>query len=128
MHVIPFRRIFIKNKDMKRGLFERIWKTELPGILRRSIEGLKRLRERGEYLEPEDCSFAKQEFLRQANPLPRFIAEACASNSTPFEKIRQHARLSVLALSFDDAGKTIAMRKPRLWNGKCRQPDHSGHG
>ncbi len=106
-HVIPFRRIFIKNQDMKRGLFEQIWKSELPGILRRSIEGLQRLRERGEYLEPEDCLFAKQEFLRQANPLPRFIAEACVSNSTPFEKIRQQARLVVLRLHFDNAEQLL---------------------
>ena len=36
-HAIPFRRMFIEGKDLKLGLFDQIWETELPGILNRSI-------------------------------------------------------------------------------------------
>jgi phage/plasmid-associated DNA primase len=111
VHVIPFRRIFIDGKDMKRGLFKRIWETEMPGILNRSIEGLQRLRARGNYLEPEDCLLAKQEFLRKANPLPRFIAEACASTSTPLEQLRHQARLEVLRGVFEEPEKVEHISK-----------------
>ena len=91
-HCIPFRHKFLPGVDMRRGLFEEIWKTELPGVLNRFIEGLQRLRQRGDYLEPKDCLIAKQEFLRQANPLPRFLAsDACA---TTLEALRQRVASS----------------------------------
>jgi len=104
-HAIPFRRKFIEGKDLKIGLFEKIWATELPGILNRAIEGLQRLRKRhGHYLEPKDCVLAKQEFLRQANPLPRFIAEACATSQTSLEELRSRARASALREFMEEPG------------------------
>ncbi len=110
-HAIPFRRKFIEGKDLKLGLFEKIWATELPGILNRAIEGLQRLRKRhGHYLEPKDCVLAKQEFLRQANPLPRFIAEACATSQTSLEELRLRARASALREFMEEPGpETVSL-------------------
>lgn len=107
VHVIPFRHSFVETMpdgtpgDMDRELFKRIWKSELPGILNRAIEGLQRLRERGRYQEPEDCLRAKEEFLQKANPLPRFISEACITYKTDLDTIRQQARREALLLHFE---------------------------
>gem|GEM_PF-3544205 len=104
-HIISFRHSFEELRadgspgDMDRGLFKRIWNAELPGILNRSIEGLRRLRERGRYQEPEDCLRAKEEFLKKANPFPRFIAEAC----TTLEQLRRQVRVSELSKHFENA-------------------------
>ena len=80
--IIPFNRIFTPAED-DRGLFPRIWRNELPGILNRAIEGLQRLRQRGDFLEPADCIKAKGEWLAHANPLTAFLSERCndAANS-----------------------------------------------
>jgi putative DNA primase/helicase len=74
--IIPFDRVFSPHED-DRALFPRIWRSELPGILNRAIEGLRRLRHRGVFLEPNDCVRARYEWLAQANPLVAFIAERC---------------------------------------------------
>ena len=74
--VIPFDRKFETHED-DRGLFPRIWETELPGILNRAIEGLQRLRQRGDFQEPTDCEKAKADWLAHANPLSAFLAERC---------------------------------------------------
>ena len=75
--IIPFNRIFTPAED-DRGLFPRIWRNELPGILNRAIEGLQRLRQRGDFLEPADCIKAMGEWLAHANPLSAFLSERCA--------------------------------------------------
>lgn len=90
VHVIPFRHRFIKGKDMKPGLFKEIWQSELPGVLNRAIEGLQRLRKRDGYLEPKDCITAREEFTRQANPLPRFLASG--SCATSLEAVRERIK------------------------------------
>lgn len=72
-YVVPFRHEFMEGVDRDAALFERIIKAELAGILNRAIEGLQRLMVRQHFLEPQDCRVAKQEFLRESNPLPRFI-------------------------------------------------------
>lgn len=79
--VIPFERQF-DGKDKDAGLFEKIWANELPGILNRALEGLKRLRERGGFDPPIDCKNALAEFLAHANPLMGFIDENCIADPT----------------------------------------------
>jgi P4 family phage/plasmid primase-like protien len=74
--IIPFDRIFSKD-DRDDTLFPAIWRHELPGILNRAIEGLQRLRRRGDFDEPADCIKAREDWLAQANPLAAFIAERC---------------------------------------------------
>lgn len=75
--VIPFDRTFTeRRKDA--DLFERIWKTEMSGVLNRAIEGLQRLIERGmRFRYPAAVNAAKAAWLIQANPLPAFIDECC---------------------------------------------------
>ncbi|MDA1109095.1 MAG: bifunctional DNA primase/polymerase [Nitrospinae bacterium] len=79
-HVIPFDRIFRNGVDKDPTLFSRIKKDEMSGILNRSLEGLKRVRERGEFLEPSPCLREKYIFLAHANPLENFIQTECWQN------------------------------------------------
>lgn len=72
--IIPFTRQFTPEEDDK-GLFPKIWETEMSGILNRAIAGLQRLLERGDFLEPEDCVQAGEEFFAHAHPLYAFIKE-----------------------------------------------------
>jgi putative DNA primase/helicase len=75
--VIPFERRFT-DADKDPELFERIWTNELPGVLNRSLEGLKRLIDRGmKFDEPGALTAAKKERITQANPLQAFIEEKC---------------------------------------------------
>jgi putative DNA primase/helicase len=75
--VMPFDKQF-KGKAKDTTLFDRIWATELPGVLNRALEGLARLRQRGTgFLLPKDVRKANKKFLIEANPLPAFIDECC---------------------------------------------------
>ncbi|QDM26271.1 hypothetical protein FNL56_09355 [Tardiphaga sp. vice304] len=75
--VIPFDRTFTERKK-DADLFERIWQTEMSGVLNRALEGLRRLLERGmRFRYPEAVNAAKAAWLIQANPLPAFIEECC---------------------------------------------------
>lgn len=77
--IIPFDRIFTAaDKDDR--LFPAIWANELPGVLNRAIEGLRRLRQRGGFAEPADCRKAMNDWLAHANPLAGFIEEMCCPN------------------------------------------------
>lgn len=57
--------------------FPTIWANEMPGILLKSLEGFKRLRSRGSFLEPESAQDAFGEFLQRANPTARFVLKIC---------------------------------------------------
>jgi len=75
--VIPFDRVFT-SKEQDTKLFPTIWKDELPGVLNRALNGLKRLYAReGQFNPPEDCLAAKHEFFVHANPLFCFLSEQC---------------------------------------------------
>lgn len=51
--------------------------TELPGILQWSIEGWKRLRERGSFHQPRTGAELLEELAHLSNPLQAFIEERC---------------------------------------------------
>ena len=72
--VIPFDRQFGPGEADKE-LFPKIWQSELPGVLNRALEGLARLRQRGDFKPPADCVRAAQEFMAHANPLLGFIED-----------------------------------------------------
>jgi putative DNA primase/helicase len=72
--VIPFDRIFSKSEADKE-IFPKIWASELPGILNRALEGLARLRQRGDFMPPLDCVRAAHEFMANANPLDAFLED-----------------------------------------------------
>lgn len=72
--VIPFYRQF-SSGEADSELFPKIWQSELPGVLNRALEGLARLRKRGNFKPPADCVRAAQEFMAHANPLLGFIED-----------------------------------------------------
>ena len=75
--VIPFDRTFTPDED-DITRFDRIWGSELPGVLNRAIAGLKRIIAHGDrFRYPESVKRATEEFIRHANPLPAFIADRC---------------------------------------------------
>jgi P4 family phage/plasmid primase-like protien len=76
-YIIPFDRIFKSGVDKDPTLLGQITKNELSGVLNRALEGLKRLRKRGVFLEPEPCLREKTIFLAHANPLENFIQTEC---------------------------------------------------
>ena len=78
--VIPFDRTFTKAEE-DLTLFERIQANEMPGILNHALRGLARVINRGHRFKyPADVERAWGKFLREANPLPDFIAEQCTAD------------------------------------------------
>jgi putative DNA primase/helicase len=74
--VLPFERTFRDDADPT--LFPTIWKTEMAGVLNRSIDGLQRLLQRGHFKMPIAVTRAKAEWLKEANPLAAFVDENCS--------------------------------------------------
>jgi putative DNA primase/helicase len=74
--VLPFDRTFRKDADPTR--FPTIWKTEMAGVLNRSIDGLQRLLKRGHFDMPIAVTRAKAEWLKEANPLAAFVDKTAA--------------------------------------------------
>jgi putative DNA primase/helicase len=88
--VIPFDKKFGPG-EADRELFSKIWACEMPGILNRALEGLQRLRQRGDFWLPVDCRKAADEFMAHANPLVGFIDDRCEPEPNallPLEQFR----------------------------------------
>lgn len=51
--------------------------AELPGILRWSVEGLKRLRARGRFVQPESALGLLHDFRDSASPIKAFLNDVC---------------------------------------------------
>jgi putative DNA primase/helicase len=79
--VLPFDRIFTRD-EKDPDLFERIWASELPGILNQALAGYKRLLDRGtKFKLPNAVKQATTAWLQQANPLPAFIQAHCIAKT-----------------------------------------------
>jgi putative DNA primase/helicase len=66
-YILPFKRVFAPEEyDLNRELY--VVNNELPGVLNLALEGYNRLRARGQFAEPPECTEAKDEWLRAANP------------------------------------------------------------
>ena len=107
--VIPFQRTFT-DEDKDPQLFDRIWASELPGILNHALKGLQRLVRRGfRFALPTDVKATTQRFIRDANPLPAFIESCCEKGSD------QYCRLKDFYDSFcawaDENGITLKQQK-----------------
>jgi putative DNA primase/helicase len=77
LQVIPFDRTFTGD-DKDATLFDRIWASELPGVLNRALRGYQRLLERNSSFKiPDAVQKATAAWLGQANPVPAFIEERC---------------------------------------------------
>jgi len=72
--VIPFNRGFHDDGAIT-DLPEQIIKTELAGVLNRALQGLQRLRERGDFKEPHSCVLAKEVWLSESNTVALFLKE-----------------------------------------------------
>lgn len=84
--IIPFRQGF-RNDEIVPHLAEKIIATELPGILNKALEGLKRLRARGEFLQPKSCLEAKNEWLSSANSIHDFMQRYVVDTGNPEDKL-----------------------------------------
>ncbi|WP_428937789.1 phage/plasmid primase, P4 family [Fontivita pretiosa] len=72
--VLRLSESFYGREDTK--LTERLT-AELPGILLWAIEGWKRLRERGHFIQPQSVSDAVQEMEDLTSPVAAFVRERC---------------------------------------------------
>lgn len=85
--VIPFNRVF-DSDEADPSLFYKIWEDEMPGVLNRVLEGLKRLRIRKDFKLPADCVRAHHDFFSHANPLIAFLEEKCAVDPDARTKLK----------------------------------------
>lgn len=76
--ILPFEETFEGRED--RQLTEKLI-AELPGILNWALAGLDRLRERGDFVEPEDCKAAKKRLIHLSDPIHGFVEECCTVKS-----------------------------------------------
>lgn len=72
--ILTMRESFLGREDI--GLFARI-KAELPEILNWSLRGLKRLMERGYFMQPSSSTEHYRAMLAMSSPMQAFIKEVC---------------------------------------------------
>ena len=72
--VIKFRELFLGREDPH--LLDKL-KGELPGIVNRAIAGLKRLRERGNFVQPETGEEVITELARTAHTVITWLDDNC---------------------------------------------------
>jgi putative DNA primase/helicase len=72
--IVPFEESYEGRED--RELTPKLM-AELPGIINWGLAGLVRLRERGDFLEPEDSKIAKTRLIYLSNPIHGFVEEKC---------------------------------------------------
>jgi putative DNA primase/helicase len=108
--VVPFDRCFEHDADPH--LFPKIWEHEMPGVLNRALEGLKRLMARGKFQPPSDCLRASDEFFIHASPLVAFMdAMICPD---PTARIRLCDLRITLRLWLKEQGVKAAVDDKRL--------------
>jgi len=72
--VIPFNRAFhIEGAIL--DLADQIIKKEIAGVLNRALQGLQRLRARGDFREPKSCEYAKNVWISESNAVALFCKE-----------------------------------------------------
>lgn len=72
--VIPFNKGFHENGAIT-DLAEQIIQKELAGVLNRALQGLQRLRKRGDFKEPQSCVLARETWLSESNTVALFSTE-----------------------------------------------------
>jgi putative DNA primase/helicase len=91
MMVVPFR-VTIPAERQDKELVSKLVQ-ELPGICLWSVEGLRRLREQGRFIEPALCKEALDEYRLQSNPAREFLSdhyELKADASTVTQEVYEH--------------------------------------
>lgn len=95
--VIPFNKGFHENGAIM-DLAEQIIEKELAGVLNRALQGLQRLRERGDFREPQSCILARETWLSESNTIALFAKERIEITG----KDQDHVDLSELYMSYND--------------------------
>ena len=98
LRVIPFNRHFCEGERIL-DLNERL-EAELPGIFNWAMDGLRRLRDRGRFVEPKQIREATRQYRKDANPVALFIDEECQ----PYEVAKVQS--SVIYGAYKDWCKT----------------------
>jgi putative DNA primase/helicase len=77
--LVPFRQKFTDDNRDTKLVEPDFWRNsgELPGILNWAIEGLKLLRTKGAFVEPEASKAAKIAYKLECNPADSFLSENC---------------------------------------------------
>ncbi len=124
--VIPFQRTFT-DEDKDPALFERIWVNELSGILNHALKGLQRLVRRGSrFALPTDVKAATHRFIRDANPLPAFIADCCELG--PDRACWMKDFYEAYCRWADDNGITLKQQQPTVRKNLEHMGYEIGHG
>lgn len=84
--LIPFTSDLTPHKDSP--LPKIAMNEELPGILNAALDGLQRLRERGEFDPPPSCVRARERFFAQSNSVSTWIADECEWNPEAVAPLR----------------------------------------
>lgn len=80
VRVIPFNRIF-DGADRDMYLKEKL-ESELSGIFNWAMAGLRRLRQKGAFTQPEQVSDATLKYRRESNPVQAFVDDMCIVGPT----------------------------------------------
>ncbi len=88
LNVIPFNRRFRVSGTADRDRAKRITDSpvEMAGVLRWALQGLSRLRKRGDFLQPLSCKIYKNEWLRESNSTIRYFQDCLERDSETYEK------------------------------------------
>jgi putative DNA primase/helicase len=74
MLILPMSRSFFGQED---PTLTDVFLTELPGVLLWAIEGWRRLRERGYFVQPKAGKSLVETFEEMSSPIGSFVAECC---------------------------------------------------
>jgi P4 family phage/plasmid primase-like protien len=82
--LIPFNgQILDPGRQDRRLISPEFWRTsgELAGVFNWAVTGLRRLQQRGHFIEPVVCSVAKGAYKLDSNPAGQFLVETCAART-----------------------------------------------
>jgi putative DNA primase/helicase len=86
MLLVPFNAVIPEAKQ-DRHLADKIKATEMPGVLKWALEGLRSLEEMGGFIEPEACKQALEQYKRDMNPLVIFLEENFEPTNYDHDKV-----------------------------------------
>jgi putative DNA primase/helicase len=86
--VIPFDGGFHKRDSIIYNLTEKITEKELAGVLNRALQGLTRLRERGDFDVPDSCQIGVDDWLTESNHIMRFLKERLIITDKQIDRVK----------------------------------------
>jgi len=121
--------ILDENKQDKNLINPKWWREsgELAGVFNWALEGLKRLRERGHFVEPEHCRTSKDRFKKDSNPARSFLEENCENSPSDAVAVSElYKEYSVYAREsgFRPLAQTMFSKEVRRTFPDIAQTDH----